>query len=260
MMGIYAMMMGGGGGIMAALSVPIYHATGGSWPLALGIAAVPAIAAMVAMLPLLGTSRGRPGARVKRAWHAMMRHGTAWSIAGFFGIQCLVFYTMLAWLPAIYVSKGVAPATAGLYLALSIFGVAAGGFVGPTIAARRNDHRRELLLSIGFCVVGIVGILLAPVPGAPVWVILLGLGMGAGQGIPGVLYAKRTVDHPQMTQLSGMVQTIGYLIAATGPLAAALLHGWTGGWKWPLIALLGLLLVNGVISLPGGRAHVIAGH
>lgn len=251
-MGIYAMMMGGGGGIMAVLSVPIYHATGGSWPLALGIAALPAIAAMVAMLSLLGTSRGRPAARVKRPWHAMMRHGTAWSIAGFFGIQCLVFYTMLAWLPAIYVSKGVAPATAGPYLALSIFGVAAGGFVGPTIAARRNVHRRELLLSIG--------VLLAPVSSAPVWVIQLGLGMGAGQGIPGVLYAKRTVDHPQMTQLSGMVQTIGYLIAATGPLAAALLHGWTGGWTWPLIAIVGLLLVNGVISLPGGRAHVIAGH
>lgn len=69
---------------------------------------------------------------------------------------------MLAWLPAIYVAKGVAPETAGLYLALGIFAVVGGGFVGPTLAARRNDHRLHILASIVLCIIGLAGVLLAP--------------------------------------------------------------------------------------------------
>jgi CP family cyanate transporter-like MFS transporter len=54
-----------------------------------------------------------------------------------------------------------------------------------------------------------------------------------------------------------MVQTFGYLIAATGPLIAAALHSWNGGWTWPLVFVLALLVLNGVIGLRGGRDHVI---
>jgi CP family cyanate transporter-like MFS transporter len=60
-----------------------------------------------------------------------------------------------------------------------------------------------------------------------------------------------------MAQLSGMVQTFGYPIAATGPVIAAALHGWSGGWTWPLGFVLALLLLNGFIGLRGGRDHVI---
>lgn len=81
--------------------------------------------------------------------------------------------------------------------------------------------------------------------------------MGSGQGIPGVLYAKRTADRHNMTQLSGMVQTFGYLIAATGPVIAAALHGCSGGWTWPLGFVIALLFLNGFIGLRGGRDHVI---
>jgi len=259
MMGLYAMMMGGGGGIMAALAVPLYEATDGSWPLSLAAAAIPAGFALIALLPLQGSSHQHVGMRPDQRWHALLRHRIAWSIIGFFGIQCLVFYTMLAWLPVIYVAKGATPGLAGLYLALCIFAVAAGGFFGPTFAARMADQRIHILASVGLCLVGLLGVLLASVGTAPVWVILLGAGMGAGQGIPGVLYAKRTVSHPQMAQLSSMVQMIGYLIAATGPVIAAMLHDWSGGWVWPIGFLVVLLVVNAFVSLHGGRDHKIEG-
>ncbi|WP_372084309.1 CynX/NimT family MFS transporter [Tistrella mobilis] len=258
MMGVYAMMMGGGGGIMAALAVPIYHAAGDSWPIALAGAAVPAAIALATLIPLLGTPRSPAGSSgAGQRWHWLLRHPTAWSLVCFFGIQCLVFYVVLAWLPAIYVDKGVSPATAGLYLALCILAVAGGGFFGPTLAARRDDHRRHILVCIALCITGLAGTLLAPAETGVVWSVILGLGMGAGQGIPGVLYARRTADHLGMMQLSGMVQSFGYLIAATGPVIAAALHGWSGGWAWPIGVLLGLLVFNGFAGLRGGRDHVI---
>ncbi|MGY2050371.1 MFS transporter [Methylobacterium sp. JK268] len=258
MMGVYAMMMGVGGGVMAALAVPVYHAAGESWPIALGSAAIPAILALAALLPLLGAG-SKPVAvgGPSRPWHWLVTHPTAWSIVAFFGIHCLVFYVALSWLPAIYVDKGATPATAGIDLALSLVGISVGGFVGPMLAARRRDHRLHILASIALSIVGILGVLLAPAATGPLWAIILGSGMGAGLAIPGILYAKRTADRHHMAQLSGMVQAFGYPIAATGPVIAAALRGWSGGWTWPLGFVLALLVLNGVIGLRGGRDHVI---
>lgn len=259
MMGLYAMMMGAGGGIMAALAVPLYEAMGGSWPLALAAAAIPAVFALIALLPLLGGSRRHAGMRPDQRWHALLRHRIAWSIIGFFGIQCLLFYTLLAWLPAIAIARGATPAMAGLGLALCIFAAGAGGFFGPTLAAGRADQRFAILASIVLCIIGLLGVLLAPTVTMPFWIVLLGTGTGAGQGIPSVLYARRTVSHPQMAQLSGMVQMIGYPIAATGPVIAAMLHDWSGGWGWPIAFLVVLLVVNAFVSRHGGRDHKIEG-
>jgi CP family cyanate transporter-like MFS transporter len=258
MMGVYAMMMGVGGGLMAALAVPFYHAAGESWPMALGSAAIPAVVALAALLPLLGAS-SRPVSvgGPKQPWHWLLKHPTAWSIVAFFGIHCLVFYVALSWLPAIYVDKGATPTAAGIDLALSMVGISVGGFVGPTLAARWSDHRLPILASIALSFVGTLGVLLAPAATGPLWSLILGSGMGAGLAIPGVLYAKRTADRHHMAQLSGMVQTFGYPIAATGPVIAAALHGWSGGWTWPLGFVLALLLLNGFIGLRGGRDHVI---
>ena len=259
MMGLFAMMMAGGGTVMAALAVPLYGASGESWKVTLGVAAVPAVLALVALLPLLGASSRPDGLGLPvRPWRWLLAHPTVWSLIGFFSIQSLIFYAVLAWLPTIYVSRGAAPAMGGIYLATWLVAVTAGSFLAPTVAARRDDHRRHILLTIAVCIVGLVGVVLAPIGQGLFWSAVLGLGMGAGQGLPGVLYAKRTADHAQMAQLSGMVQTVGYLVAGVGPLIATVLYRWSDGWTWPLAVFVALLVFNAFASLHCGRDHVIA--
>ena len=212
----------------------------------------------MALIPLLGSAhKPAPAAPAGAAWQWLLKHPTAWGLVAFFGIQSLVFYVVLSWMPAIYVEKGGAPATAGLYLAIGIFAVAGGGFFGPMLAGRKQDHRPHMLASIALCIIGLSGVTWTPPETGPVFMVLLGLGMGAGQGIPGILYAKRTASRQHMTQLSGMVQTFGYLIAATGPVITAALHRWSGTWATTLLFLLLLLLLNAVIGLRGGRDHLI---
>lgn len=256
MMGVYAMMMGGGGGLMAAFAIPLYDAAGNSWAFALGVAVLPALMALGALLPLFDSAKPTQVLAQRRNWSEMLRKRIVWSLIAFFGVQTLVFYAVLAWLPAIYVSKGMDAAAAGFNLAICIFAVAVGGFLGPMIAAKHDDQRSDILASIVLCIVGLAGVLLSPPWWAPVWVTLLGLGLGAGQGIPSVLFAKRSVDPAQMAKLSSVVQMGGYLIAASGPVLAAALHGWSGGWTWPVAVLLALLAINAIVSLPGGRNHV----
>jgi CP family cyanate transporter-like MFS transporter len=257
MMGVYAMLMGASAAVTAAVTVPLYERTG-SWQIALGVAVVPAILGLVVLPTQLRVPHTRHSPAVDASWSGLLRNTTAWAVTGFFSIQTLLFYTLVAWLPAILVDAGASPASAGTAIALCLVGVAAGGFGGPAWAGRRESQRLPILVTIAFCLVGIGGILLAPVSTAVGWAVLLGVGLGAGQGIPGVLYVRRAANHHQTAQLSSMAQAIGFLVAATGPFLAAALHGASGTWAVPLGALVVLLLVNVALSPRAGRGTTSA--
>jgi CP family cyanate transporter-like MFS transporter len=55
-----------------------------------------------------------------------------------------------------------------------------------------------------------------------------------------------------------MAQSVGYVLAAAGPIAAGALHDATGSWTPALAILVGLLAVLGVFGYLAGRARVIA--
>jgi MFS transporter, CP family, cyanate transporter len=251
MMGLYAMLMGASAALTAAVTVPLYQATG-SWQLTLGIAIIPAVLGLAALPTQLSVPR-TPQPTANTAWGGLLRHPTAWAVTGFFSIQTLLFYTVAAWLPVILVATGTDAVSAGTAFALCFIGVAAGGLLGPAWAGRRDDHRPPLLVTIAFCLIGIGGLLLAAASTAAVWSTLLGIGLGAGQGIPGILYVRRAANHHQTAQLSSMAQTIGYLAAAAGPFLAAALHNAAGSWTAPLAAMVILLLANAVFSPRASR-------
>ncbi|MEU4191225.1 MFS transporter [Kribbella sp. NPDC026611] len=251
MMGLYATLMGASAALTAEVTVPLYRATG-SWQLTLGIAILPAVLGLAALPTQLRVPHlQRPTGTA--AWGGLLRQPTAWAVTGFFSIQTLLFYTMVAWLPAILVAAGTDASAVGTVFALCFIGVAIGGFLGPAWAGRRDDHRSPILATIAFCLAGIGGLLIAPASTAAAWSILLGIGLGAGQGLPGILYVHRSADHHQTAQLSGMAQTIGYLIAAAGPSLTSALHSAGGSWTTPLIAMLMLSLINATLTSQAGR-------
>ncbi|MBU8829752.1 MFS transporter [Mycolicibacterium goodii] len=253
MMVLYAMLMGCGAAVIAAATIPIFTVTG-SWSIALGIAIIPALVGVAALSTQLWVPDDRiPAVTTQPVGKQVLRNRTAWSVTGFFSIQTVLFYTLIAWLPAILLAQGADTAIAGFYFALLLVGVAAGGFLGPAWAGSRADQQTPIAVTIVLCVVGVVGVLTVPFSAVAPLVVLLGVGLGAGQGIPGVLYLRRAVDQQTAAQLSSMAQTVGYLVAATGPVVAAVLRERTGGWTWPLVLLLVLLAVNAVISRAAGR-------
>ncbi|WP_305093114.1 MFS transporter [Prescottella sp. R16] len=254
MMGVYAMSMGAGSAVIAALMVPVFRAAGESWPPAIGLAVIPAVLALAGTVPQLRHA-SRPDAHAETSGHdrpRVLRTWTAWSLTVFFGIQTLLFYATLAWLPSILVAAGVADGAAGNMQALFIVGVAAGGLVAPILAAASVDQRPHILAIVAVCATGFAGLLIAPGTAPVVWAVILGVGLGAGQAVAGVLYARRgrTPDH--VAALSTVAQTGGYLIAATGPILASLLHDVTGSWTVPIVAFLVLLAVNAVASMRAG--------
>ncbi|NJP96670.1 MFS transporter [Nonomuraea sp. FMUSA5-5] len=257
MMGLYALLMGASAALTAAVTVPLYQATG-SWQITLGAALVPAVLGLAVLPTQLRVPPTRRSATAYVSWAGLLRNTTAWAVTGFFSIQTLLFYTLVAWLPAIMVDAGAGPASAGTAIAFCLVGVAAGGFLGPAWAGRRESQQLPILATIALCLVGLGGIMFAPVSSAAGWAIVLGIGLGAGQGIPGVLYVRRAANQHQTAQLSSMAQGVGFLVAATGPVLAAALHGASGTWTVPLVALAILLIVNAALSPRAGSGTASA--
>ncbi|MER7850443.1 MFS transporter [Kitasatospora sp. NPDC096077] len=253
MMGVYALSMGGGSALVAALVAPV--ASAWSREAAIALAVVPAVLAAAGTAPQLRVARPAPApaATAPAARRPVARTALAWSLTAYFGIQTLVFYATLAWFPTILVDAGLSRTTAGTDQAVLILGVAVGGFLAPTLAAARRDQRPHILGVVVVCALGLIGVLLAPAAGAPVWAGILGIGMGGGQALAGVLFTRRGADQDHVAALSTMAQGVGYLISALGPALVALLHSGTGSWDVPLLALVGLLLVGAVLSLRAGH-------
>ncbi|WP_052864321.1 MFS transporter [Streptomyces niger] len=257
MMGVYALSMGIGSAVVAALVVPVAQAGGGAWQPAIGIAVVPALLALVGIAPQAVRRRTVPApatatsGAVRR--RPVARTALGWSLTAFFGLQTLMFYTTLAWLPSVLVAAGTSRTAAGTYQAVFILGIAAGGFAAPALAGRRTDQRPHIAAAIAVPLFGFAGLLLAPAAAPGLWAAVLGVGLGAAQSLAGVLYVRRGTDPQHVTALSAMAQTCGYLVAATGPALAAWLHATTGSWQALLTSFLGLLAVNAVLSMRAGH-------
>jgi len=85
------------------------------------------------------------------------------------------------------------------------------------------------------------------------WAVLAGLGQGAALVAALTLISIRGRSHHETTQLSGMAQAVGYLLAATGPVVAGYLAQVTGGWRATLILFAALSAVQIVLGFAAGR-------
>jgi MFS transporter, CP family, cyanate transporter len=250
--------------IASLLSVPLYHSSGGSVRLALGLWAGPAALATLLWLPQLryrtaGVARPAPApARIK-----VHKYALAWQVMGFMGLQSLLYYAALSWLPTIFQDRGTSAVTAGNLLALMAAGNLIAALIVPVLAHRAPDHRALLVPSMTAMGVGLAGSLWAPLGGAWLWVLVLGIGQGACLALAIFFMVARAPDAGVAASLSAFAQSAGYLVASAGPLELGLLHSATGSWNIPVALLLVLCgggLVVGmfaarplVLTLPGNQ-------
>jgi MFS transporter, CP family, cyanate transporter len=255
----YTTSMAAGTAIPAALTVPL-AATLGGWRAGLGVWAVTAAVALVGWLLVFGNVRGRRDSRrtngTSRGFADLRHSPLAWSLALYFGLQSLQAYAAFGWLAQIFRDSGVSAATAGLLLSiLPLMGIPL-SLAFPTIAARLHDQR-VLVWACGVAfLVGYAGLLLAPRAGAPVWAVLLGLGGGAFP-LTLTMIGLRSRSYDVTGPLSAFTQSIGYVIAAVGPLALGALFEVTGGWTVPIGFLLVLVLPQMAAGLLAARRRFV---
>jgi CP family cyanate transporter-like MFS transporter len=226
----------------AGFSVPIADASG-SWRYGLGVWA--ALSA-VALLPWLATIRGdRPepehgGSRI--ALSRLARSRTAWALTVMFGFQSMQAYISFGWFAEFFRHQGLSATQAGwlvaFYAGLSI----PVSMLVPSLAAR--GQRRLVVVMSGCCALAYLGMLLAPLGGAWLWMTLAGTGAGTFP-LSLTMIGLRSREITMTSSLSGFVQAVGYLIAGGGPwLVGYLLDATDQNWTWPIVLLLFALAMS----------------
>lgn len=256
MTAVYSSAMGIGAALAAGVSVPL--AVGLGWRGSLGVWTVLAFLALGAWLPQL-RNRTRPqnGRTFRQALGHLGGSRLAWYVALFMGLQSLTFYAVLAWLPEILQSRGLSPGYAGWMLALSQGTGILGTMLIPTWAERLRDQRRIVWMLALLEIVSLVGLLSPGTALVPLWVSILGFILGGTFGLSLLFIVVRTTDTETATELSGMAQSVGYLLAATGPFLFGLLHDLTHAWSGSLFFLMAVVVAKLLSGLGAGRPLLI---
>ncbi|MFF2451928.1 CynX/NimT family MFS transporter [Isoptericola sp. NPDC058082] len=262
MTGLYSMALSGGAALAAGLTVPIATATGMDWRATLASWGLLAVLGAVVWAPRALRSAGPvgtlrpPGATPADAVRSVWRSPLAWAVTVLMGTQSLSFYAVNAWLPEIFVASGRSIAVGGWMLALTNLLGIVGSFVTPVLAGRLRRQRALGVVIVALILTGLLGLLLAP-GAAVLWVVLLGLGQGGGISLALTLMALRTENAARTSELSGMAQSAGYVLAACGPLGLGVAHDATGSWTAPLVLLVVASLVQGVAAWFAGRDEIV---
>jgi len=256
LLGIYLTTLSAGAIVSSLLSVPLYRSSGGSVRLALGVWAAPAALAVLLWLPQLRyRTAGAPpvAAGAPRAGVQMYRYALAWQVTAFMGLQSLLYYAALSWLPTIFQDRGDSAVTAGNLLALMGVGNLATSLLVPVLAQRRPSQRGLVVPGLIGTAAGLAGCLWAPLGSAPFWVLVLGVSQGSCLGLAIFFMLARAPDAGVAASLSAFAQSVGYLVASAGPLVVGLLHSATGSWNLPLALLLVLCAAELATGLLAGR-------
>lgn len=258
---LYTALLAGFGAISSGVAVPISHieiaGDPAGWRFALLVTG--GVLLPFAIAAWWWAHRGADHAHVRSA----TQHGrtgiwtdrVAWLVAVYMGLQASMFYMLVTWLATISMSTGRSEVVAGIDVMVYQLFSLAGSLLLPLILRGRLQRWAPALIP-SLAIAGTTGLLVAP--GAiVVWASLIGLSSGATLAMSLTLMAQRARDHDASAALSGMSQSVGYVIAALGPIAFGWLHSLTGGWVASLSLLLAVLVALTVVGVFAGGPRFV---
>ncbi|WP_068672151.1 MFS transporter [Oceanobacillus sp. Castelsardo] len=263
MTGVYAVFMNLFGALASGLSVPISSIGRIGWKGSLAFWGIFSFIALLVWIPQLGKQKQResllatetPSKKANSIWKSPL----AWSITLFMGLQSLIFYTLITWLPEILQANGYSTGGAGWMLFLMQFALIPITFIIPVIAEKMSNQKVLSALAAILFIVGIAGLLLTSNHFIlAISVILIGIAGGSAFSLSMMFFSLRTSDGKQAAEMSGMAQSFGYLLAAIGPTMFGAFHDITSGWQVPLITLLVVSVIILIAGIQAGENRVIA--
>jgi CP family cyanate transporter-like MFS transporter len=220
-MGAYSFMLVASAAVSVALTPGFAHAFGGDWRPTLGVWALPALACALIWIPLRRTdipphalARGAP----------MWRSPLAWAVTFNMGLQSTLFYSLASWLPTLLIDRGLSTQTAALDLSLFYLPQIAIALAAPILLARirRQDIAAAAAMSIAG--VGLISVLYGPPAGIPWWCAVVGGALGAVFAFALTFMVLRSRTPQTAAGLAGMSQSVGYAMAASGPLVLGIVR------------------------------------
>tara|TARA_R110001592_G_scaffold5986_4_gene32517 strand:- start:53 stop:1246 length:1194 start_codon:yes stop_codon:yes gene_type:complete len=243
---LYSGIMAVGAASAAGISVPLAQNEAFGWRGALGVWAILSLVAFFIWLPQVWRiKKAKKHRNFMKAMKNLAGSKLAWKVAIFMGLQSVAFYVILAWLPDILQSRGYDASYSGWMLSLSQGTGVLGSLLIPIWAGRKKDQRSIILFLVVLEAISLVGLMFPETGFVYIWVTLIGFALGGSFGLVLMLIIFRSEDSETAAELSGMAQSIGYLLAATGPIIFGSIFDLTGNWTYSI----GFLLIIAAIKL-----------
>ena len=244
----------------AGISVPLAKGMNLGWKNALASWFVLTILTILIWLPQIKNSKAKPSSAPKSSGKtSIWRSKLAWWVTLFMGVQSLLFYSLVAWLPTIIVSKGLSDSFAGsMALLFQLMAIPATLLI-PSLCDKFKDQR---LLAVCVCVIYACGmslfLLASSSPLIVASVILMSIGMGGSISLSIAFISLRSPNSSRASELSGMSQSAGYLLAAVGPVLTGAIFDTLGSWNVPIILFIALIVFLAFCGLRAGNNDTVS--
>lgn len=253
MTGIYTVSMNLCAAAASGISVPLAGSAGFGWRGTLALWFIIAALATLFWIPQMKSLSPGGGNGVSRAVGNMWRSPLAWQVTMFMGLQSLLYYVLIAWFSVILGERGMSSSHAGWILSLMQLAQLPFTFFVPLWAGRMKNQRPLVVIASSLFVLGILGIWLGSTAWMAVWAICIGIAGGFAFGLAMMFFSLRTRNTQEASELSGMAQSVGYLLAAMGPALFGLIHDAAGSWNIPLALLVSASVLLLAAGLGAGR-------
>lgn len=255
--GIYSVSMNLTGAIASGVSIPLIEKLGWTWNQAFSLWIILAALALLAWLPQLKNKKATPEVNVVDTNNSIWHSSLAWSVSLFMGIQSFIFYVLVAWLPEMLVSQGIPSSKSGGMLSLLQLTLLPTTFIIPIIAEKRPNQKSLVVISFTLFTLGISGLMFSSLAVISLSIIAIGIAGGIAFSLSMMFFNLRTSTPKEAADLSGMAQSIGYILAAVGPFLFGLLHDLTNNWQSSLFLLIGMTIILLFVGLNAGSSKKV---
>jgi CP family cyanate transporter-like MFS transporter len=249
--GVYLVSMNLTSALAAGYSIRIGEITGLGWQGSIGIWGIVALVSFIIWLPQTIKTPVLVIESQSKSKSGLWKSRLAWNIAIFMGLQSLMFYSLAAWLPAILQDWGMSADRSGWMLSYIQMAQVPMMLIGPILAGKMRDQTPLVWITFILLLIGLAGIIFGKTNYIILSMIFIGVSLGLAFTLAMMFFVLRTRHTSESAELSGMSQTVGYLIAACGPPIFGAFFSLTGSWYVPLallvVAAIALFMV-GLIS------------
>ena len=257
--GIYSISMGLMASFASALSVPIAEKFGFGWKIALLVWVIPVFVAIFFWVFLRPKKQKTHKSKGKRTDNSKIwKSALSWQISLFMGFQSFLFYTTISWLPEILQDYGASVSLSGSLLSfIQLIGLPV-SFIVPYFAGKLYSQWSLVFFLSLFGIFGYTGLLIGnSYLVMMISVISIGMYIGGIFPLALTLLGLRARDAKESAALSGMAQSIGYLLAALGPVFIGYLYDAANSWSPPIITIIAIGIVVMILGSLSGRNKYI---
>ncbi len=257
--GAYTLSMNFMASLGSGISVPLAHGLELGWKNGLLFWGIFTVIALLAWIPQLRKKEQTEDiVKPNPAKSSLLKSKIAWQVTFFMGLQSFLFYCLIAWLPEILVSRGIDISTAGWMVSIMQIAGLPTAFLAPYLADRYPNQRGIIIVLSTSYIIGLTLLLFGSnMVILSISILLAGASQGASIALSLALLSLRARDAKQAANLSGMAQSIGYLLAAIGPFTVGVIFDLFSSWTPSLVLFILVAIAMFAAGLGAGRDQYV---